>query len=176
MSDRITLNGSNLTLANLQLRGTSVSATGKQKDDSLLDCYIGLVGENNGTLKNITLRDVDLQVNAEVIPVEKAAAAGTTLKLTDTTVLRALDDQNTEYRGGVRAVGALCGVNTGTLENCSLTHGLNNALKSQVLAMLPFDKTATVTARKEEKKQGIYLLYKRAARHWRPRGRCHTQR
>ena len=153
LSDRITLNGSNLTLANLQLRGTSVSATGKQKDDNLLDCYIGLVGENNGTLKNITLRDVDLQVNAEVIPVEQAAAAGTTLKLTDTTVLRALDDQNTEYRGGVRAVGALCGVNTGTLENCSLTHGLNNALKSQVLAMLPFDETATVTAREEEKKQ-----------------------
>lgn len=152
LSDRITLNGSNLTLANLQLRGTSVSATGKQKDDSLLDCYIGLVGENNGTLKNITLRDVDLQVNAEVIPVEQAAA-GTTLKLTDTTVLRALDDQNTEYRGGVRAVGALCGVNTGTLENCSLTHGLNNALKSQVLAMLSFDKTATVTAREEEKRQ-----------------------
>lgn len=152
LSDSITLNGSNLTLANLQLRGTSVSATGKQKDDDLLDCYIGLVGENNGTLKNITLRDVDLQVNAEVIPVEQAAAAGTTLKLTDTTVLRALDDQNTEYRGGVRAVGALCGVNTGTLENCSLTHGLNNALKSQVLAMLPFDETATVTAREEEKK------------------------
>lgn len=153
LSDRITLNGSNLTLANLQLRGTSVSATGKQKDDSLLDCYIGLVGENNGTLKNITLRDVDLQVNSEVIPVEQAAAAGTTLKLTDTTVLRALDDQNTEYRGGVRAVGALCGVNTGTLENCSLTHGLNNALKSQVLAMLSFDETATVTAREEGKKQ-----------------------
>ena len=41
----------------------------------------------------------------------------------------------------------MCGVNTGTLENCTLTHGKNNAVSAQVLAMLPFDDNATATAR-----------------------------
>ena len=50
---------------NLQLRGSSVSRTGRQKNENLLDRYIGLVGENNGTIKNMTLRDADVQVNVE---------------------------------------------------------------------------------------------------------------
>ena len=41
----------------------------------------------------------------------------------------------------------MCGVNTGTLENCTLTHGKNNAVSAQVLAMLPFDDNATAIAR-----------------------------
>ena len=137
----VTLDGKNITIMNLQLRGSSVSWTGRQKNENLLDRYIGLVGENNGTIKNMTLRDADVQVNVEIV----ARAAGT-LPLTGTTALQPLETNDSAYRD-IRAVGALCGVNTGTLESCTLTHGKNNAVSAQVLAMLPFDDTATATAR-----------------------------
>ena len=137
----VTLDGKNITIMNLQLRGSSVSRTGRQGKEELLDRYIGLVGENNGTIKNMTLRDADVQVNVEIV----TRAAGT-LPLTGTTALKPLDTKDSAYRD-IRAVGALCGVNTGTLEKCTLTHGKNNAVSAQVLAMLPFDDTATATAR-----------------------------
>ena len=137
----VTLDGKNITIMNLQLRGGSVSRTGRQGREELRDRYIGLVGENNGTIKNMTLRDADVQVNVEIV----ARAAGT-LPLTGTTALQPLETTDSAYRD-IRAVGALCGVNTGTLENCTLTHGKNNAVSAQVLAMLPFDDTATAMAR-----------------------------
>lgn len=137
----VTLDGGNITIMNLQLRGSSVSRTGRQDKTELRDRYIGLVGENNGTIKNMTLRDADVQVNVEVV-----ARAEGTLPLTGTTALQPLETTDSAYRD-IRAVGALCGVNTGTLENCTLTHGKNNAVSAQVLAMLPFDDTATATAR-----------------------------
>ena len=137
----VTLDGKNITIMNLQLRGSSVSRTGRQGREELRDRYIGLVGENNGTIRNMTLRDADVQVNVEIV----TRAAGT-LPLTGTTALQPLDTSDSAYRD-IRAVGALCGVNTGTLENCTLTHGKNNAVSAQVLAMLPFDDTATATAR-----------------------------
>ena len=137
----VTLDGRNITIMNLQLRGSSVSRTGRQKNANLLDRYIGLVGENNGTIKNMTLRDADVQVNVKVV-----ARTEGTLPLTGTTALQPLDTSDSAYRD-IRAVGALCGVNTGTLEKCTLTHGKNNAVSAQVLAMLPFDDTATATAR-----------------------------
>lgn len=137
----VTLDGKNITIMNLQLRGSSVSRTGRQKNENLLDRYIGLVGENNGTIQNMTLRDADVQVNVEIV----ARPAGT-LPLTGTTALQPLETTDSAYRD-IRAVGALCGVNTGTLENCTLTHGKNNAVSAQVLAMLPFDDTATAMAR-----------------------------
>ena len=137
----VTLDGGNITIMNLQLRGSSVSQTGRQGREELRDRYIGLVGENNGTIKNMTLRDADVQVNVKIV----ARAAGT-LPLTGTTALQPLETTDSAYRD-IRAVGALCGVNTGTLENCTLTHGKNNAVSAQVLAMLPFDDTATATAR-----------------------------
>ncbi len=137
----VTLDGKNITIMNLQLRGSSVSRTGRQKNANLLDRYIGLVGENNGTIKNMTLRDADVQVNVEIVTRAKG-----TLPLTGTTALQPLDTSDSAYRD-IRAVGALCGVNTGTLESCTLTHGKNNAVSAQVLAMLPFDDTATATAR-----------------------------
>ena len=99
------------------------------------------MGENNGTIQNMTLRDADVQVNVEVV-----ARAEGTLPLTGTTALQPLDTKDSAYRD-IRAVGALCGVNTGTLEKCTLTHGKNNAVSAQVLAMLPFDDNATATAR-----------------------------
>lgn len=137
----VTLDGGNITIMNLQLRGSSVSQTGRQGKKELLDRYIGLVGENNGTIENMTLRDADVQVNIEIVTRAKG-----TLPLTGTTALKPLDTKDSAYRD-IRAVGALCGVNTGTLENCTLTHGKNNAVSAQVLAMLPFDDTATATAR-----------------------------
>lgn len=137
----VTLDGGNITIMNLQLRGSSVSQTGRQGKAELLDRYIGLVGENNGTIKNMTLRDADVQVNVKVV----ARAAGT-LPLTGTTALQPLETTDSAYRD-IRAVGALCGVNTGTLEKCTLTHGKNNAVSAQVLAMLPFDDNATAMAR-----------------------------
>ncbi|WP_418590999.1 prepilin-type N-terminal cleavage/methylation domain-containing protein [Gemmiger sp.] len=137
----VTLDGGNITIMNLQLRGSSVSRTGRQKNENLLDRYIGLVGENNGTIQNMTLRDADVQVNVEIVTRAKG-----TLPLTGTTALQPLDTSDSAYRD-IRAVGALCGVNTGTLEKCTLTHGKNNAVSAQVLAMLPFDDTATAMAR-----------------------------
>ena len=137
----VTLDGGNITIMNLQLRGSSVSQTGRQGKTELLDRYIGLVGENNGTIKNMTLRDADVQVNVEIVTRAKG-----TLPLTGTTALKPLDTSDSAYRD-IRAVGALCGVNTGTLEKCTLTQGKNNAVSAQVLAMLPFDDTATATAR-----------------------------
>ena len=137
----VTLDGGKITIMNLQLRGSSVSRTGRLGREELLDRYIGLVGENNGTIKNMTLRDADVQVNVEVV-----ARAEGTLPLTGTTALQPLETTDSAYRD-IRAVGALCGVNTGTLESCTLTHGKNNAVSAQVLAMLPFDDTATAMAR-----------------------------
>lgn len=137
----VTLDGGNITIMNLQLRGSSVSRTGRQGKAELLDRYIGLVGENNGTIQNMTLRDADVQVNVEIV-----TRADDTLPLTGTTALQPLETTDSAYRD-IRAVGALCGVNTGTLENCTLTHGKNNAVSAQVLAMLPFDDNATETAR-----------------------------
>lgn len=137
----VTLDGGKITIMNLQLRGSSVSQTGRQGKTALLDRYIGLVGENNGTIQNMTLRDADVQVNVEIVTRAKG-----TLPLTGTTALQPLETTDSAYRD-IRAVGALCGVNTGTLESCTLTHGKNNAVSAQVLAMLPFDDTATATAR-----------------------------
>lgn len=141
LPENVTLDGGNITIMNLQLRGSSVSQTGRQGKTALLDRYIGLVGENNGTIKNMTLRDADVQVNVKVV-----ARADDTLPLTGTTALQPLETTDSAYRD-IRAVGALCGVNTGMLENCTLTHGKNNAVSAQVLAMLPFDDTATAPAR-----------------------------
>lgn len=137
----VTLDGGNITIMNLQLRGSSVSQTGRQGKKELLDRYIGLVGENNGTIKNMTLRDADVQVNVKIV-----TRADDTLPLTGTTALQPLETTDSAYRD-IRAVGALCGVNTGTLEKCTLTHGKNNAVSAQVLAMLPFDDNATAMAR-----------------------------
>lgn len=149
----VTLDGGNITIMNLQLRGSSVSQTGRQKNENLLDHYIGLVGENNGTIQNMTLRDADVQVNVEIVTRAKG-----TLPLTGTTALQPLETTDSAYRD-IRAVGALCGVNTGTLEKCTLTHGKNNAVSAQVLAMLPFDDTATATARTPKKNENGTTYY-----------------
>lgn len=137
-------------ILNLQLSSKSVAKTGREGQDELADHYVGLIGENKGKISYITLRDPDIQVNVKT----ETLAAGTLpnenrLKLTATKFVTALEDTDENWRD-VRAVGALCGVNTGTLENCALTRGTNSSTSALVAAALTFNNTTTATQRKEK--------------------------
>ena len=134
-------------IINLQLSSKSVAKTGRAEQDELADHYVGLIGENKGKIYYITLRDPDIQVNvktetlaADTLPNENQ------LKLTATKFVTALAKDDENWRD-VRAVGALCGVNTGTLENCALTRGSNSSTSALVAAALAFDNTTTATQR-----------------------------
>lgn len=134
-------------ILNLQLSSKSVAKTVRAKQDVLADHYVGLIGENKGKISYITLRDPDIQVNVKT----ETLAAGTLpnenqLKLTATKFVTALAKDDENWRD-VRAVGALCGVNTGTLENCALTRGTNSSTSALVAAALAFDNTTTATQR-----------------------------
>ena len=137
-------------ILNLQLSSKSVAKTGRAGQTELADHYVGLIGENKGKISYITLRDPDIQVNvktetvaADTLPNENQ------LKLTATKFVTALEEDDENWRD-VRAVGALCGVNTGTLENCALTRGTNSSTSALVAAALAFDNTTTATERKEK--------------------------
>lgn len=137
-------------ILNLQLSSKSVAKTGREGQDELADHYVGLIGENKGKISYITLRDPDIQVNVKT----ETLAAGTLpnenrLKLTATKFVTALEDTDENWRD-VRAVGALCGVNTGTLENCALTRGTNSSTSALVAAALAFGNTTTATQRKAQ--------------------------
>ena len=137
-------------ILNLQLSSKSVAKTGRAGKDELADHYVGLIGENKGKISYITLRDPDIQVNVKTETVD----AGTLpkadqLKLTATKFVTALEDTDENWRD-VRAVGALCGVNTGTLKNCALTRGTNSSTSALVAAALAFDNTTTATQRIEQ--------------------------
>lgn len=137
-------------ILNLQLSSKSVAKTGRAGKDELADHYVGLIGENKGEISYITLRDPDIQVNVKTETVD----AGTLpkadqLKLTATKFVTALAKDDENWRD-VRAVGALCGVNTGTLENCALTRGTNTSTSALVAAALAFDNTTTATQRKAQ--------------------------
>lgn len=134
-------------ILNLQLSSKSVAKTGRAEKDELADHYVGLIGENKGKISYITLRDPDIQVNVKT----ETVAAGTLpkadqLKLTATKFVTALEDTDENWRD-VRAVGALCGVNTGTLENCALTRGTNSSASALVAAALTFGDSTTATER-----------------------------
>ncbi len=139
-------------ILNLQLSSKSVAKTGRAKQDVLADHYVGLIGENKGDISYITLRDPDIQVNvktetlaADALPNENQ------LKLTATKFVTALEEDDENWRD-VRAVGALCGVNTGTLENCALTRGTNSSTSALVAAALAFGDSTTATERTAEDK------------------------
>lgn len=139
-------------ILNLQLSSKSVAKTGKAEKDELADHYVGLIGENKGKISYITLRDPDIQVNvktetvaADTLPNENQ------LKLTATKFVTALEEDDENWRD-VRAVGALCGVNTGTLENCALTRGTNSSTSALVAAALAFGNKTTATQRTAEYK------------------------
>lgn len=137
-------------ILNLQLSSKSVAKTGKAEKDELADHYVGLIGENKGKISYITLRDPDIQVNVktETVAADTLPKADQ-LKLTATKFVTALAKEDENWRD-VRAVGALCGVNTGTLENCALTRGTNSSTSALVAAALAFDNTTTATQRIEQ--------------------------
>lgn len=139
-------------ILNLQLSSKSVAKTGKAGKDELADHYVGLIGENKGKISYITLRDPDIQVNVKTETVAAGALPkADQLKLTATKFVTALEDTDENWRD-VRAVGALCGVNTGTLENCALTRGTNSSTSALVAAALAFDNKTTATERTAEYK------------------------
>lgn len=137
-------------ILNLQLSSKSVAKTGKAEKDELVDHYVGLIGENKGKISYITLRDPDIQVNVktETVAADTLPKADQ-LKLTATKFVTALAKEDENWRD-VRAVGALCGVNTGTLENCALTRGTNSSTNALVAAALAFDNKTTATQRIEQ--------------------------
>lgn len=146
----LTTKTTRVPILNLQLSSKSVAKTVRAKQDELADHYVGLIGENKGKISYITLRDPDIQVNvktetvaADTLPNENQ------LKLTATKFVTALAKEDENWRD-VRAVGALCGVNTGTLENCALTRGTNSSTSALVAAALTFDETTTATKREEQ--------------------------
>lgn len=137
-------------ILNLQLSSKSVAKTGRAKQDELADHYVGLIGENKGKISYITLRDPDIQVNVKTETLDVGALPNENqLKLTATKFVTALAKEDENWRD-VRAVGALCGVNTGTLENCALTRGTNTSTSALVAAALAFDNKTTATQRIEQ--------------------------
>lgn len=146
----VTTQTTRVPILNLQLSSKSVAKTGRAEQDVLADHYVGLIGENKGKISYITLRDPDIQVNVktETVAADTLPKANQ-LKLTATKFVTALEEDDENWRD-VRAVGALCGVNTGTLENCALTRGTNSSTSALVAAALTFNNTTTATQRKEK--------------------------
>ena len=139
LKGNVTLDGNRHTITGLQLRGASVAEKGCR--------YIGLVGENSGTIKNLTLADPDVLVNVTAERTANAntvAAGGLNLALLDK------NDRDSDYRDNVRAVGALCGVSTGTVENCTVKRSKNRTATARVAASLAFDDTTTTYTREKD--------------------------
>lgn len=146
----VTTQTTRVPILNLQLSSKSVAKTGRAGKDELADHYVGLIGENRGKISYITLRDPDIQVNVKTETLDAGALPNENqLKLTATKFVTALAKEDENWRD-VRAVGALCGVNTGTLENCALTRGTNSSTSALVAAALAFNNTTTATQRKAQ--------------------------
>lgn len=159
----VTTQTTRVPILNLQLSSKSVAKTCRAKQDVLTDHYVGLIGENKGKISYITLRDPDIQVNVKTETVAAGALPkADQLKLTATKFVTALEDTDENWRD-VRAVGALCGVNTGTLKNCALTRGTNSSTSALVAAALAFDDKTTATQRIEQTQNAggkSYTYYK----------------
>ena len=143
LKENVTLDGKSHTITGLQLRGASVAEKGCR--------YIGLVGENSGTIKNLTLADPDVLVNVTAERTANAntvAAGGLNLALLDK------NDRDSDYRDHVRAVGALCGVSTGTVKNCTVKRSKNRTATARVAASLAFDDTTTTYTRTDTDADG----------------------
>lgn len=159
----VTTQTTRVPILNLQLSSKSVAKTGRAEQTELADHYVGLIGENKGKISYITLRDPDIQVNVKT----ETVAAGelpneSQLKLTATKFVTALAKDDENWRD-VRAVGALCGVNIGTLENCALTRGTNSSTSALVAAALAFDNKTTATERNAQTQKAgnkNYTYYK----------------
>ena len=149
----VTLNGSTggsgqAVISNLQLRGSSIAAVERKYAGEAAykarDHYLGLVGENNGTLKNITLRDPDVQINAEVRSAgEQNADTAMAMDANGTQYLQALADTDPDYRTEIWSVGALAGVDTGSLTNCTVDRSRRRGAEAKVTAVLTFSSKTT---------------------------------
>lgn len=138
LKEKVTLNGSSHTITGLQLRGNSVAKDGCR--------YIGLVAENSGTIQNLTLADPDVLVNLTAEPTGTYTVGGEALALMDT--------KAEGYRANVRAVGALCGVSTGTVQNCTVKRSKNRTATARVAASLTFDDQTTTYTRTDADSDG----------------------
>ena len=147
----VTLTGSTgsgqVVISNLQLRGSSIAAEEWNHAPAhyqARDHYVGLVGENNGTLKNITLRDPDVQINAEVKAAgEQNADTAMAMDANGTQYLQALADTDPDYRTEIWSVGALAGVDTGSLTNCTVDRSSRRGAEAKVTAVLTFSSKTT---------------------------------
>ena len=154
VGENVTLDGSTsgsgrAVISNLQLRGSSVAAAPRTTAEAAAkpylarDHYVGLVGENNGTLKNITLRDPDVQINAEVKTSGEQNDTAMAMNANGTQYLQALADTDPDYRKEIWSVGALAGVDTGSLTNCTIDRSSRRGAEAKVTAALTFSSKTT---------------------------------
>ena len=143
------IGGGHVIISNLQLRGTSVAAQERSSGLEYLqrDHYVGLIGENNGTLSKITLRDPDVQVNAEVVANGQQKPDAMPIDADSTRYLQPLAEKDTAYRAQIYAVGALAGVDTGSVTDCTVDRSSRRGAEAKVTAALTFGSQTTSTAR-----------------------------
>ena len=141
--------GGHVIISNLQLRGTSVAAQERSSglDYRKRDHYVGLIGENSGTLSKITLRDPDVQVNAEVVANGQQKPDAMPIDADGTRYLQPLAETDTAYRAQIYAVGALAGVDTGSVTDCTVDRSSRRGAEAKVTAALTFGSQTTSTAR-----------------------------
>lgn len=143
------IGGGHVIISNLQLRGTSVAAQERSSglDYRKRDHYVGLIGENSGTLSKITLRDPDVQVNAEVVANGQQLPDAMPIDADGTRYLQPLAETDTAYRAQIYAVGALAGVDTGSVTDCTVDRSRRRGAEAKVTAALTFGSQTTSTAR-----------------------------
>ena len=143
------IGGGHVIISNLQLRGTSVAAQERSSGLDYLqrDHYVGLIGENSGTLSKITLRDPDVQVNAEVVANGQQLPDAMPIDADGTRYLQPLAETDTAYRAQIYAVGALAGVDTGSVTDCTVDRSRRRGAEAKVTAALTFGSQTTSTAR-----------------------------
>ena len=143
------IGGGHVIISNLQLRGTSVAAQERSSglDYRKRDHYVGLIGENSGKLSKITLRDPDVQVNAEVVASGQQKPDAMPIDADGTRYLQPLAETDTAYRAQIYAVGALAGVDTGSVTDCTVDRSRRRGAEAKVTAALTFGSQTTSTAR-----------------------------
>ena len=143
------IGGGHVIISNLQLRGTSVAAQerGSGLEYRKRDHYVGLIGENNGKLSKITLRDPDVQINAEVVANGQQLPDAMPIDADGTQYLQPLAETDTAYRAQIYAVGALAGVDTGSVTDCTVDRSRRRGAEAKVTAALTFGSQTTSTAR-----------------------------
>ena len=143
------IGGGHVIISNLQLRDTSVAAQERSSglDYRKRDHYVGLIGENSGTLSKITLRDPDVQINAEVVANGQQKPDAMPIDADGTRYLQPLAETDTAYRAQIYAVGALAGVDTGSVTDCTVDRSRRRGAEAKVTAALTFGSQTTSTAR-----------------------------